>query len=898
MNRPFTRPGLGRIEWRKLAFTALAGSGLTVAGLGGPLTSGALAEAPSGSTTGGGEQPSTTTTPEPTSTTTTTGSGTTTTTGTGATTTGTTTTSTSTTPATTSTPAPAPPASTTPTPATSAPSVQPGADSGSGGETGAPTVVVHRKQQTSGSSSGAGGLSRSGSSGTSTGESGAAKNKNGSSASAGSSTQTQAGASNNVAAPPQVVAAQASELEAMLASSAVSAQALDFYRIPLFLLPIYQAAAVQYDVPWPILAAINEIETDYGTDLSVSSAGAEGWMQFEPGTWLQYGVDALDAGYADPYNPVDAIFATARYLHAAGASQNLSGAVFAYNHSAAYVESVLLRARLIAAYPDQVIATLTGLVDARPPVTGARIGWSAPAPTPAIGSSTLPSSSSATAGAVAQSTAMPGVSAPEPGVSASAAAGSSVSTGASPSSTPGSSSAPAPAGAAAAAGGGSSTGAGALQLVEITSAPTAHVVAVEDGRIVKLGHSRRLGRYIVLQDVYGDEFTYAGLGHIARTYTPAASQVGAREGSGAAAQTSGGGAGAGAGADGAGTASTASTASTAATKSTTATAASTGVGKVRAFAHPDNPDARVAVRVRNAKRASADGPQPLRVGSVVSQGTVLGDVSLPAGAVEGHLRFAIQPVGDSGTIDPRAILENWTQLDAALHPQGARGNPSLLGATAGDVFLMSKPELERAVLADPGIALSACSRHEVASGKIDARVLAAIAFLSRSGLHPTVGTLRCGAYDAAGYVQPGHAGDAVAIVAINGVPISGHQGAGSITDTTIRTLLTIQGRYAPARIVSLMRYPNAPSTVARADHGGYVELVFPPTSAHGRLAKAAAATGPAAHTAGAGSGTPQAPMAVVGELSAQQWEQLITRIAALPAPDVSVKPSSAAIPDR
>ena len=31
-------------------------------------------------------------------------------------------------------------------------------------------------------------------------------------------------------------------------------------------------------------------------------------------TWLQYGVDALNAGYADPYNPVDAIFAAARYL--------------------------------------------------------------------------------------------------------------------------------------------------------------------------------------------------------------------------------------------------------------------------------------------------------------------------------------------------------------------------------------------------------------------------------------------------------------------------------------------------------------------------------------------------------------------------------------------------------
>jgi len=119
---------------------------------------------------------------------------------------------------------------------------------------------------------------------------------------------------NNLAPPPQLLAAQAGVLAAELAGSAASVQALSYYRIPLFLLPIYQAAAAQYGVPWQILAAINEIETDYGNDLSVSTAGAVGWMQFMPATWIQYGVDALNAGYADPYNPVDAIFAAARYL--------------------------------------------------------------------------------------------------------------------------------------------------------------------------------------------------------------------------------------------------------------------------------------------------------------------------------------------------------------------------------------------------------------------------------------------------------------------------------------------------------------------------------------------------------------------------------------------------------
>ncbi|HWY90789.1 MAG TPA: hypothetical protein VNY31_08975, partial [Solirubrobacteraceae bacterium] len=216
--------------------------------------------------------------------------------------------------------------------------------------------------------------------------------------------------------------------------------------------------------------------------------------------------------------------------------------------------------------------------------------------------------------------------------------------------------------------------------------------------------------------------------------------------------------------------------------------------------------------------------------------------------------------------------------------------------TAGDVFLLSKGQLEREVLSDPGVALSACSRHEVASGAIDKRALAVLAFLSRSGLKPTVGTLRCGAYAAAGYVSPGHAGDAVAIVAINGVPIAGHQGAGSITDTTIRTLLTLHGEFTPARIVSLMRYPGAPSTLARADHGDYVEIAFRPAP-HPASLKSATATA-VAHPAGAGQIAPApAPVAIVGELSVAQWEQLIGRIAALPKPNVAVKPSSAAIPD-
>jgi hypothetical protein len=703
---------------------------------------------------------------------------------------------------------------------------------------------------------------------------------------------------NNVALPPQLVAGQPGALAAELASSAASAQALDFYRIPLFLLPIYQAAAVQYGVPWQILAAINEIETNYGTDQSVSTAGAVGWMQFEPSTWARYGVDALNAGYADPYNPVDAIFAAARYLRAAGAAKDLRTAILAYNHSDEYADSVLLRAKLISTYPRSVIGTLTGLVDDRPPVTGKKIAWGSPSP------------SSATANAV------PAPAGPTGATGSSAAPTTPAAQTASPASpaAPGSSAPPSPMAVAAAATGKARAAAEpAPQLIDLLSAPNAKVVAVQDGRIVKLGHSRKLGRYVILRDLYGDVFTYAGLGSIAPSYVlptvprtpakaPAAAAVAPHDPSPPLPAT-------------AGrqlpltlrvkTPARQTTPSQDSIPAAPAESAPPGMGKVRLFARPGNPDAIAAAAIA-AKRAraaaqqslAAGRSQPLRRGSVVAEGTVLGHVSVPRGATDGHLRFAIRPAGDPASVDPRAILTNWVQLDVALHPQGAKGESKLLGATADEVFLLSKREIQREVLSDPGIAMSACSRHEVNSGAIDNRILAVLAFLSRSGLKPTVGALRCsgGAYDVAGYVSADHEGDGVAISAINGIPVAGHQGSGSITDTTVRTLLTLHGEFVPREIVSLMRYPGNPRTLARRDHGAYMELVFRPVSK--RAPSSVTATKPtAAHSAGAGQTAPS-PATVSAELSAAQWEQLLARIEALPAPTVSTKPSSSAILDH
>src|SRR4029078_994521 len=110
------------------------------------------------------------------------------------------------------------------------------------------------------------------------------------------------------------------------------------------LLSLWHRAGETYGVPWQVLAAINKIESDFGRNMGPSSAGAGGGVQVMPDPRLRWGTDANGDGLADPWNPDDAVFAAARYLAAAGAHDDLSRAVFAYNHCACDVDKGLAHA--------------------------------------------------------------------------------------------------------------------------------------------------------------------------------------------------------------------------------------------------------------------------------------------------------------------------------------------------------------------------------------------------------------------------------------------------------------------------------------------------------------------------------------------------------------------------
>jgi hypothetical protein len=140
-------------------------------------------------------------------------------------------------------------------------------------------------------------------------------------------------------------------------------------KVPKRLVPIYQQAAAKYGLGEQgpsILAAINWVETGFGTNLGVSSAAAEGWMQFLPSSWEAFGVDGNGDGRKDPYNPWDAIFAAARLLRASGAPGDWHGAIFSYNHAEWYVAEVLGNARRFSSGASVEVAGLGGCALAAP----------------------------------------------------------------------------------------------------------------------------------------------------------------------------------------------------------------------------------------------------------------------------------------------------------------------------------------------------------------------------------------------------------------------------------------------------------------------------------------------------------------------------------------------------
>jgi len=125
--------------------------------------------------------------------------------------------------------------------------------------------------------------------------------------------------------------------------------------IPVGYLRLYRQAGARYRIPWPVLAAIGKVESDHGrvrlpgVRSGSNWAGACGPMQIGCVPHSKAGNSWTRYGHGRPHDPSQAILAAARYLVDHGARRNLDRAIFAYNHSWAYVARVKAIARRYAA---------------------------------------------------------------------------------------------------------------------------------------------------------------------------------------------------------------------------------------------------------------------------------------------------------------------------------------------------------------------------------------------------------------------------------------------------------------------------------------------------------------------------------------------------------------------
>ncbi len=635
------------------------------------------------------------------------------------------------------------------------------------------------------------------------------------------------------------------------------------FRIPLFLLPIYQAAGTQYGIRWEYLAAINEIETNYGRNLNVSSAGAQGWMQFMPATWKQYGVDANKDGRKDPYNPPDAIFAAARYLKAAGAPKNMRKAIFAYNHAGWYVDSVILRTRLIAGMPPDLTTSLTGLAEARFPVRG-RVKY---------------------ADDISERQSRKRV---KPGQNAANVVSSDPN----------------------------------RKNIDLFAKKGASVIAVADGVVKKIGQSKRLGRYVVLQDNFGNRFTYANLGAVSARYPvpkedirkqaerQASRRVAAltvrdprpNRAASAGRQDDGGGAGS-AGGSGLASAFGGPQPSPAGEPPSAGSRYQEPLVKERLFAHPNRPNALAAGGKEQLAAYSGDplespGTQeapgslegyflntrgfnskdfrlaPLRKGARVMGDTILGRVGAEGGK-DPHLSFAVRPAGEGAPeIDPKPLLDGWKLLEATAIYRASGKNALQGGTSVGQILLMPKHLLQKRVLGDNRIEIYSCGRKDIARGQVSRQVLASLAYLAEVGLSSKVSSLRCGHsyYTKSGNVSAHSSGDAVDISAFNGQPVLGHQQKGGLTHQAIKRLMLLKGTMKPQQLISLLDL--GPPTLKMADHADHLHIGFRRAGGRGRP----------------GVGSPV--------LKRGDWHKLVKRLGEIDNPAVPRRASKSSLPAR
>ena len=274
-------------------------------------------------------------------------------------------------------------------------------------------------------------------------------------------------------------------------------------------------------------------------------------------------------------------------------------------------------------------------------------------------------------------------------------------------------------------------------------------IATQDGRVIKIGKTKRLGQFIQIQDVYGNTYTYAQLKKVAVAYAvPKAEKVSKAQ-----------------------VAKELGLPKKDPKPTQAASAGSQPKAAGRPRSAPRRPPAAAHGRQLEGRRSSAPRSVNVQQGARVRQPVApasykqggeeqllnrefqAGGTSLPGAVHQGpgpgqqgrhdqeaqgraprswpapilgrvgktqkhvasHLLFEIRPAGKGAPrIDPKPILDGWKLLESTAIYRAAGKNPffgpDAKNPSIGQILLMSKESLQRRVLTDSRIQVYGCGR--------------------------------------------------------------------------------------------------------------------------------------------------------------------------------------------
>ena len=203
-----------------------------------------------------------------------------------------------------------------------------------------------------------------------------------------------------------------------------------------------------------------------------------------------------------------------------------------------------------------------------------------------------------------------------------------------------------------------------------------------------------------------------------------------------------------------------------------------------------------------------------RIGAVPANRPELRQTARALAALTGRGDWdaALAVTGRTSTADQAVALEHYNR---------AVGLSGLV-----DGLLAHKDDLVNRVLHDGRATIYPGGRQDLASGRVDVRVVVLIEYLADTYGQVTVSCLISGhrLYARPGVISAHIYGRAVDVADLGGIPIFGHQEPGGITERAVRAILLLPSELQPKQVISLLGLGGA--SFPLADHADHIHIGY------------------------------------------------------------------------